>query len=240
MSYSVKFVLIIFVVAVFSFFIAHIVIPERGASEYAEMSVAAHPPAPLAAAGPAAGPDEWTDEEIPVVEGTPVQKQIGRQEVRPEPAARTPAAQTPALQVSAPPVPLAAARPDTAAHPLSEQRQAGQSNLRVNQAAVCTAVRDRTPFGVADRFDKDTPSLHYFTHITGVRDTTTWIRHMWYHEGKLMQTSVLHVGSYNWRTHSRRNLANRPDGSDITGRWRVDVVDNRTGKVLETTSFVIE
>jgi hypothetical protein len=109
--------------------------------------------------------------------------------------------------------------------------------MRIEQAAVCASINNKAPAGISDRFSKDAKAIYYFTHITGVRDTAAVV-HRWYHEGKLIQTSILQVKSTNWRTHSKRSLINSPDM--VVGSWRVEAVDQKTGKVLESATFVVE
>jgi hypothetical protein len=106
-------------------------------------------------------------------------------------------------------------------------------------AVVCKNVVDRVPAGIAERFPAGTRQVSYFTHITGVNDTNVTVKHRWYHEGRLVQTTILTIRSPSWRTHSRRNLANLP-AAETAGNWRVELVETATGRVLETSSFVIE
>ncbi|MCL2182172.1 MAG: DUF2914 domain-containing protein [Chitinispirillia bacterium] len=116
------------------------------------------------------------------------------------------------------------------------QRQ-GASPLRIAQAAVCTDVVSRSPVGASTRFSRATPKLFYYTHVTGASETDTgYVAHRWYRDGKLVQTKVRPIASASWRTHSNRVM----EGADDVGSWRIDAVDNKTGTVLETTTFVVE
>jgi hypothetical protein len=149
-----------------------------------------------------------------------------------------------AKAVPAPPPPAPAASftaaaaaqtpPDTV-----KKRKTDPSALgyKLKKTAVCAAVENKEPAGVADKFSKDAGAVYYYTHIVGAADTTSAVLHRWYREGKLIQTSILQIRSPNWRTHSKRNLATVEEPA---GNWRVEVIDRGTGKVLETASFVVE
>lgn len=132
-----------------------------------------------------------------------------------------------ALSITVPPADTVKKRPDPNA-PLG---------YRLVSTAVCSGVENRAPKDVADKFSKDVGAVYYFTHIAGAADTSLAVMHKWYREGKLIQTSILQIRSASWRTHSKRNLATV---DDPTGNWRVDAVDQRSGKVLSSTAFVIE
>ncbi len=155
------------------------------------------------------------------------------------PVAPTPAVAPAAPVVSAvtPPVAVAAAvatPPDT----VKKRRPDANAPLgyRLAATAVCAAVENRAPKNVADKFPKEAGAVYYFTHAVGAVDSAA-VMHRWYHEGKLIQTSILEIKSPNWRTHSKRNFSTM---DDPTGNWRVDAVDRRTGKVIESAAFVIE
>jgi len=144
----------------------------------------------------------------------------------------------PQKTVTPPVQPANAVKPQpVAAEPPVQKKPASASAYRIEKAALCTAIKDREPQGVTDRFSKDAPYVYYFTSIVGARDTTAVI-HRWYQNGKLIQTSILPVKSSYWRTHSRRNLLTH--NGDVTGQWRVDVVETGTNKVMESASFSIE
>jgi len=148
----------------------------------------------------------------------------------------SPATKAAAADTKAGPVPVSLTQ--TSADTVRPRvRKAAASEINVAMAAVCTNVEDRVPKGVANKFPKGTRQISYFTHITGVNDTNTAVVHRWYHEGKLVQTSILRIGSPNWRTHSRRSLVTNPEAS---GSWKVELVDPKSGKVLESAAFVVE
>jgi len=107
---------------------------------------------------------------------------------------------------------------------------------RLVSTAVCSGIENRVPSGVGDRFSKESGGVYYYTHFVGATDSAA-VLHRWYREGKLIQTSILQIKSASWRTHSKRNFATMDDPA---GSWRVEVIDQKSGKVLESASFVVE
>ena len=160
-------------------------------------------------------------------------------------AARLEAELAPPKTPPAPPPPaatpaaLATASADTPPPEVPKKKPDPNAPLgyRLASTAVCAAVENRAPKGVADKFSKESGAVYYFTHIVGATSDSAAVMHRWYREGKLIQTSILEIKSPNWRTHSKRNLTTM---DEPTGNWRVEVVDRRSGKVLESASFVVE
>ena len=151
----------------------------------------------------------------------------------PAPKAAPPAAPTamPAVAAATPPPP-AAARPDT----VRRRDPNAPLGYRLASAAVCAAVENRAPKDVGDRFSKESGGVYYYTHIVGAVDSAS-VLHRWYRDGKLIQTSILPIRSASWRTHSKRSFASMDDPS---GNWRVEIIDQKSGKVLESAAFVVE
>jgi hypothetical protein len=149
----------------------------------------------------------------------------------PPPPAAAPKTAAPLVTITA--TPAAATPPDTA----KKKRPDANAPLgyKLASAAVCARVENRAPQGVGDRFSKESGAVYYFTHLVGATDSAA-VMHKWYRDGKLIQTSILEIKSPNWRTHSKRSFLTM---DDPTGSWKVDVVDQRTGRVLESNSFVI-
>jgi hypothetical protein len=241
--------------AVASFFVASAVIPERdavapqkaGASKKSMPTMFSGGKAAIAMVGvtsaenPAAAPEARPVplDLIPPTHAMPM----------PVPVAKT----TPTIALSAPPntraalismeaapvntqiaVDNAAAAPDTAAK--KKKPDTPPPGFKIVSTAVCSSVENRAPAGISDKFSKESDAVYYFTHITGALDSAA-ILHRWYHEGKLIQTSILQIKSPNWRTHSKRNLATIDEPA---GGWRVEIVDQKSGKVLEMASFKVE
>lgn len=141
--------------------------------------------------------------------------------------------QTPAA-TAVPVATIAVAQPDTARRRKPDPN--APLGYKLATAVVCAGVENRAPTGVGDRFSKEAGAVYYFTHLVGATDSAA-VMHRWYREGKLIQTSILEIKSPNWRTHSKRNLTTVEEPA---GNWRVEVVDRKSGKVLESAAFVVD
>jgi len=158
--------------------------------------------------------------------------------LRAELASPAPKVTPPAAPPATAAVAAVAATPPAVARPDTARRRDPNAPLgyRLASTAVCAAVENRAPKDIGDRFSKESGGVYYYTHIVGAVDSAS-VLHRWYREGKLIQTSILPIRSASWRTHSKRNFASMDDPS---GSWRVEVIDQKSGKVLETASFVVE
>lgn len=245
MPYYLKAVIIIVAAAVVSFFVAELVIPERSAVTAKESAAAEEPPA-------RAGDDSLDDEDIPTVVVDPAAAPTPAAAVDPRTGKALPAdtktakaepfdpraaktADTKTSVAPPPPPPPPAVQP--AAAPPQPPKKPGAAPYRLEKVVVCSSIKDREPQGVSNRFSKDTPYIYCFTHVVGARDSTVII-HRWYQDGKWIQTSPLPIKSNYWRTHSKRNLTTHP--GDVTGQWRVDVIEPGANTVMESVSFTIE
>jgi hypothetical protein len=112
------------------------------------------------------------------------------------------------------------------------QQQAGEPRAAASaDAAVGTAVAERTLTGAADSFKADVGTLYCFSKITNAADSD--VEHVWYHNDAEVARIKLHVGGTPWRTHSSKKLGENPAGS-----WRCDVVQD--GNVIKSVSFKVE
>jgi hypothetical protein len=233
MNYNFRTVLIVCVAAVASFFIAQAVIPDKNVKE--NISEKPREERQQTPGG---------DIQIVVADGVPVEDPLLSPQARAIPTdthARPPVPQTtysgsnvqpPTVQIERQPDPEPAPPPP----PPAPAPRPAPSTLKIEQAAVCAAIENKAPRNISDRFSIDQRAIYYFTHVTGARDTMA-ILHRWYRDGALIQTSILQIKSPSWRTHSRRNLAGAPE---MAGNWRVEAIEQRTGRVLNTTLFVVE
>lgn len=260
MPYSLKAIIIVVAVAVVSFFVAELVIPERSAVTAKESAAKEQPKAQTAADGdipvvvvdpvgeaaapnpaPAVDPRAAKTVDTKAAKAEPFDpraaKTVDAKAVKVEPFDPR-ATKTADTKISAmpPPAPAPAVQPAAAAQPPA-QKKPGAAPYRIEKAVLCASIQNREPQGISNKFSKDAPAVYYYTHLVGARDSTTVI-HRWYQNGKLIQTSILPVKSNYWRTHSRRNLLTQT--SDVTGQWRVDVVEPGSNTVMESASFTIE
>lgn len=98
-------------------------------------------------------------------------------------------------------------------------------------AIVCTGVEDRAPVGAAEKFPATVGQLYCFSEIKGGADKVV---HVWYHDDREVRRTELPVKAARWRTWSTKNVP-----AAWTGQWKVEVED-AAGKVLATSSFVVE
>lgn len=98
-------------------------------------------------------------------------------------------------------------------------------------AIVCTGVQDRAPVGAAERFPSTVGQLYC---LSEVRNGADKVVHVWYHNDKEVRRTELTVKAARWRTWSTKNVP-----ATWTGQWKVEVQD-ASGKVLATSSFVVE
>ena len=108
-----------------------------------------------------------------------------------------------------------------------------EEGLKVEDAAICTAVKDRAPEGAGTSFPADVGKLYCFTKIVGAKEETK-VKHVWYQGDNELATVELKVGVGSWRTNSSKNIE-----ATRKGAWKVEVQD-AGGKVLETLNFTIE
>jgi hypothetical protein len=264
MPYSLKAIIIVAAVAVVSFFVAELVIPEKSAVIAKQSAAKEHSQAQADDAGsndgdipvvmvdpvgeaaapspaPAFDPRTAKTADAKVAKAAPFDPRAAKtadtKTVKTEPfdprATKTADTKTSAMP---PPAPAPAVQPAAAAQPPT-QKKPGAAPYRIEKAVLCASIQNREPQGISNKFSKDAPAVYYYTHLVGARDSTTVI-HRWYQNGKLIQTSILPVKSNYWRTHSRRNLLTQT--SDVTGQWRVDVVEPGSNTVMESASFTIE
>jgi len=107
------------------------------------------------------------------------------------------------------------------------------SELKLEVAAICRDVVDRTPIGRGSVFHTDTERLYCFTKVVGAKTDTTIIHH-WYLNGKLKASVTLPVKSASWRTWSSKDIT-----SSDTGDWMVEVL-TADGNAIESILFLVQ
>jgi hypothetical protein len=98
-------------------------------------------------------------------------------------------------------------------------------------AQICTAVKDRTPEGVATTFPAAVGQVYCFSVITNGQPKVVQV---WYHAEREVFRIELPVRGARWRTWSAKTI---PPASN--GAWRVEVQDP-AGTVLATARFTVE
>lgn len=134
---------------------------------------------------------------------------------RPAPPPAEAAAEEPAVEPAAEPPPAAVEPPP--------------GDLTVLQHGVGTAVVNRRLVGESDRFTTGT-EVWFWTRVQGGAPGRT-IRHVWLHEGRVIESVSLALGGPHWRTQSSKRL--RPGSA---GRWVVEARDE-AGNMLARSEF---
>lgn len=106
------------------------------------------------------------------------------------------------------------------------------SSIEVAEAAICTAVEERSPVGAADTFPASIDRLYCFTDLRGAEGET--VVHAWIHEGTTRARVELSARGDRWRTWSSKQIL-----PEWTGSWEVKVL-TAEGAVLHTLSFTVE
>ena len=104
--------------------------------------------------------------------------------------------------------------------------------LSVARSGVGTDIVDRELVGRSDSFTVGT-RVAFWTHVTG-GSADDLVRHVWFHQDRMVGAVDLVVGSPSWRTLSRRLLTPSSEGD-----WVVEVRDVE-GRVLARHGFRCE
>ena len=104
----------------------------------------------------------------------------------------------------------------------------------VSPGMVCSAIVDRACDGIASSFASDVGKLYTHTRIVGMDDGGS-ITHRWVYKGKVMAETSLKIGGPDWRTWSSKNI-----DQFWTGDWKVEIVNNSDGAVMDILEFVIQ
>jgi len=136
------------------------------------------------------------------------------------------------LQAQTPPSPAKAATPAKKVAPPPPQVQQ-QEGVFISRAAIALDIDEREPKDTASEFPPEVKRLYCFTEIkNGVGHE---IQHRWYWKDELITTVSLNVTSNRFRTQSAKTIV-----PNMTGDWRVAVVDSKDESILKMLNFVIK
>jgi hypothetical protein len=117
----------------------------------------------------------------------------------------------------------------------SETAPAGtKAPLMLYKASICTAIEDRMPAGVGERFAWTTPRIFVWS-LLSANVPPVKVHHRYFFEDELVSDVTLKVGSSYWRTWSFHTLS----GQLHIGAWHVDIT-TEDGRVLRRLHFAIE
>ncbi len=117
--------------------------------------------------------------------------------------------------------------------PSANESSDHEKNVEVIEAAVCTDVKGKKPFGKDDSFQWSTDGV-YIWNLIKCDSHLSSIRHIYYFEGKKVGEIVLDIRSPIWRTWSYKAIANK----NLIGPWRVDIT-SADGNLLKRVYFEI-
>ena len=101
----------------------------------------------------------------------------------------------------------------------------------VDPAVMCTAIVDRVCEGAGSSFPSNVGKV--YAHTT-IRDHQGSVTHRYIFKGMVMAEINLSVGGSPWRTWSSKTI-----DPLWSGDWKVEVVNNDDGSVMDILEFVI-
>lgn len=133
-------------------------------------------------------------------------------------------AQTPPQAKTATPVKKVAPAPQPAPQ---------QEGIFVSRAAIALDIDEREPKDTATEFPSEVKRLYCFTEIKN--GSGHEIQHRWYWKDEMITSVTLKVTSNRFRTQSAKTIV-----PNMTGDWRVAVVDSQDESILKMMNFVIK
>ena len=114
----------------------------------------------------------------------------------------------------------------------AQDKNSGKKELKIEESAFCTGVKNREPQGVSEVFPADVGRVYLWTTVT-CAERPTKIKHVWYYGVKKMREVTLDIEYKRTRTWSYKNML-----PQWAGDWHVEVLDEND-KVLGRLSFRI-
>jgi hypothetical protein len=115
-----------------------------------------------------------------------------------------------------------------------KQSSAEGSTITVARAAIATGLNGYEPINPGDSFPPDVKRVYCLSQIKGARDSMQ-IEHRWYWNDRLIASVPLAIKSINWNTYSIKTIL-----PDMTGEWRVSIVNSQKEEVLQTLKFTVK
>lgn len=115
---------------------------------------------------------------------------------------------------------------------LSGSFNVDEGKIGVEKGVIALDVRNREPYGVNSVFYSPVKRLYCFTKIVGAKGKT-YVKHVWFLNGKKVATVKLRVNTPIFRTYSYKTL---PEG--FTGKGKCVVYDDK-GFNLATLRFEV-
>jgi hypothetical protein len=109
------------------------------------------------------------------------------------------------------------------------EEQKAAPAIKVERLVTAASVEKREPVGETSSFDSATTQVYTWTKITAEQVPAT-IKHVYYHNDKMVREIPLTVNSSPYRVWSVKNV--------IPGNWKVDITDE-AGTVLASAVFTV-
>ena len=108
-----------------------------------------------------------------------------------------------------------------------------KTNLpKLQMAAICERVEDRTPRGIRQVYPSTIGTLYCFSHLAEI-PSEGMIYHVWYYGNVEVARVELSISPPRWRTWSSKIIL-----PEFKGNWRVEVVYG--DHILQTLTFAIQ
>ena len=101
------------------------------------------------------------------------------------------------------------------------------------EAVACETIENREPLYIGEGFSLDIDKVWIYSKVKLPEGTESSIQHVYYHEGKEIQTVDLTVKGPTYRTRSYKTIQ-----THMEGNWEVKVLDAK-GNTLDTVEFMI-
>jgi hypothetical protein len=107
------------------------------------------------------------------------------------------------------------------------------ATLKINSISMTRDILERTPGESKVQFDQSVGTIHCFTSVFNLDDSTT-ITHIWEYKGQLISEIEIPIGvSVRWRCWSQQSI-----NPQWIGEWEVTVL-NEEGQMLDNVKFQI-
>lgn len=109
-----------------------------------------------------------------------------------------------------------------------------EESIEILRAEACTGIEAYEPVGASSDFDKEVGKVWIFSKIKMPKGENSTINHVYYRNGKKIQSVNLKVKGPTFRTRSYKTIHKGMDGE-----WKVEIT-SEGGKLLDTVNFTVD
>jgi hypothetical protein len=131
------------------------------------------------------------------------------------------------LQAQTPPPSAAPART------LAAQAAAQQTDMCVSRAAIALDIENHEPKDTGMVFPPEVKRLYCFSEIKNGEGNE--IQHRWYWKDEMITSVPLKISTNRFRTQSAKTIP-----PEMTGDWRVAIVNSKDESILKMLSFTVK